>query len=223
MSIQLLNVIKYFSGLKHQIDAIKYLQDNIPADVLKEFETKFRDSSAGNSSLLVSKSQLEYIWNRSVSDFYIKELNNCLVRFDINTKSRIVHFMAQISHECGAGRWMKELSSGRQYEWRSDLGNNQAGDGSRFKGAGVIQLTGRYNYSQFAKFINDPEVMRGCDYVAEKYPFTSGGFWWHSNRMNALVDSGASCRRVSARVNGRDPANGLSDREYYFQRANTII
>lgn len=65
--------------------------------------------------------------------------------------------------------------------------------------------------------------MDGVDYVATNYPFTSAGFWWHLNGMNAFVDQGATCRQVSAKVNGRDPANGLVDRETYFARAVAAI
>ena len=114
---------------------------------------------------------------------------------------------------------MLELSSGEAYENRSDLGNTRPGDGPKYKGAGAIQLTGRYNYQRLADFIKDQDVMLGATYVAAKYPFTSAGFWWHLNGMNPICDAGASCRQVSARVNGRDPANGLADREAYFSRA----
>ena len=118
---------------------------------------------------------------------------------------------------------MKELASGDAYEGRIDLGNTQNGDGKRYKGAGFIQVTGRYNYQQFANYIKDPKVMNGVNYVAENYPFTVSGFWWMRNKMNELCDSGATSRQVSARVNGRDPANGLADREKYYKRCCEVI
>jgi hypothetical protein len=118
---------------------------------------------------------------------------------------------------------MLELASGDAYEGRQDLGNTRTGDGRRFKGSGAIQLTGRYNYQRFADYIKDPDVMDGAAYVSARYPFTSAGFWWHLNAINAFVDQGASCRQVSAKVNGRDPANGLADREAYFARAVAAI
>lgn len=71
--------------------------------------------------------------------------------------------------------------------------------------------------------MSDARIMEGHKYVAEKYPFTSAGFWWHNNRANQLVDGGASCRRISQLVNGHDPANGLADREYFFSRATAAI
>ena len=72
---------------------------------------------------------------------------------------------------------MKELASGSAYEGRKDLGNKHSGDGPRYKGAGVIQLTGRSNYQAFSDFIQDPKVMDGVDYVSMTYPFSSAGFW----------------------------------------------
>jgi predicted chitinase len=175
---------------------------------------------------LITLKQLAYVWGCDESLIKAKEveeLNSCLTKFSINTPVRIRHFIAQCSHESGGGRWMKEIASGQDYEGRKDLGNTQNGDGPRYKGAGFIQVTGRYNYQKFADFIKDPKVMNGVDYVATNYPFSVSGFWWMSNNMNQLCDSGATCRQVSARVNGRDPANGLADREKYYKRCLEII
>lgn len=168
---------------------------------------------------LVTMAQATAVFTREPSSAQLADLNACLERFSINTAQRIRHFLAQVGHESGGLRWMLELATGDAYEGRQDLGNTQAGDGRRFKGAGAIQLTGRYNYQRFADFIKDQRVMEGCGYVSTVYPFTSAGFWWHLNGINALVDQGATCRQISARVNGRDPANGLADRESYFLRA----
>lgn len=168
---------------------------------------------------LVSVAQATAVFTRAPRESQLADLNSCLQRFSINTPARMRHFLAQVGHESGGLRWMMELASGDAYEGRKDLGNTRVGDGPRYKGAGAIQLTGRYNYQRFADFIKDPAVMDGAAYVANKYPFTSAGFWWHLNGMNAYCDSGATCRQISARVNGRDPANGLADREAYYTRA----
>ena len=168
--------------------------------------------------------QLCGIWNcpiKTVAAHEVEELNQCLQRFDITTLSRMHHFMAQTGHESGGGRWKKELSDGWYLEWRDDLGNVHQGDGPKYKGAGYLQTTGRHNYERLAKFLNDPKVMDGCDYVAEKYPFTAAGFWWMDNDMNALCDQLPSVETVTRRVNGG--LNGLEDRKMYFARAQQLI
>jgi len=173
---------------------------------------------------LVTQSQAIYIFENAVTDELFKDLNEGLQKFGITDKEDIRQFLAQCAHESGGLKWLKEFATGDDYEWREDLGNNQAGDGRKFKGGGAIQLTGRANYQGFADFIGDPEIMnQGVDYVAEHYPISSAGFWWYNNNMSDFVASGATCRQVSARVNGWDPANGLADRIYYYERAKEVI
>jgi putative chitinase len=171
----------------------------------------------------ITKVQVEAVCGRAIAYDDLDDLNSCLERFEITTVARIRHFMAQIAHESGGLQWFKELASGWAYEGRQDLGNIHPGDGPKYKGAGALQLTGRYNYQKFADYIGDPRVMEGCSYVASVYPFTCSGFWWHNNKINALVDQGKSCRYISYRVNGRDPANGLQDRLNYYSKACQII
>ena len=184
------------------------------------------EKASFQTGALVTKNQLAYIWNCNenlIKDQKLMELYKCLRTFDITTQPRLRHFISQCSHESNGGRWMKEFASGNDYEGRKDLGNTQKGDGPRYKGAGFIQVTGRYNYQQFANYIKDPKVMNGVDYVSQTYPFTVSGYWWMVNKMNELCDKGATCRQVSTRVNGRDPANGLADREKYYKRCLEVI
>ena len=63
--------------------------------------------------------------------------------------------------------------------------------------------------------------MNGVSYVASKYPWTSAGYWWYSNNMNSLCDSGASVEQVTYRVNGG--YNGLESRRSYYQKACSIF
>ena len=180
-------------------------------------------SNSNHSNEIVTRQQAVSVYGRAITDKQFKDLNDCLHRFEINTLARIQHFLSQTAHESGGLRWMEELANGSAYERRRDLGNISPGDGRKFKGAGVIQLTGRYNYQKFADFIGNPKVMLGHTYVAQEYPFTSAGFWWKNNKMNALCDQGKTCRQISAKVNGRDPANGLPDRERYYKKACQVI
>ena len=182
------------------------------------------EKSSNTTTEYVTKDDLAYIWNCDkslIKDWEISELNQCLKKFNITTPARIEHFLAQTAHESGGGKYVKELASGEDYEGREDLGNTQPGDGSKYKGAGYIQLTGRANYQAFANYIKDPRVMEGVDYVSQHYPFSSAGFWWQSNGINELCDSNPTVAQVTKRVNGG--YNGLEDREMYYKRAVKVI
>jgi putative chitinase len=170
---------------------------------------------------LISKVQAEKIYGCSIQTQQLQDLNDCLKQFQINTPPRMRHFLSQTAHESGGLQWLKEIADGSAYEGKTKLGNTQPGDGPRFKGAGVIQLTGRDNYQAFANFIRDPKVMDGVDYVSMMYPFSSAGFWWHNNEMNALCDRGATVEEVTKRVNGG--LKGLADRKAYYQKACQVI
>lgn len=222
MTIKLTDVAKYFKGTKEQTEALDYLEKMTNPHVLEEFEKLWRKQP--ETPQLITKKQLAHIWNVDevwISDPIIKDLNNCLNTFRINTQPRMRHFLSQISHESGAGKWTKELASGDAYEGRSDLGNIHPGDGRKYKGGGFIQLTGRANYQAFSNFMNDPKIMDGVDYVASKYPATSAGFWWNNNTMNVMCDELPSVEAVTRRVNGG--LTGLEDRKYYYKRCCDVI
>lgn len=213
----------------HQLAALTALDQRLTPEQRQAFSDDWRAQGSPAAPAfeqrkgLVSMAQAAAVFGQEPRQSQLDDLNACLERFKINTPTRIRHFLAQVGHESGGLRWMSELASGEAYENRTDLGNTSPGDGVKYKGAGAIQLTGRYNYQKFADFIGDQNVMLGHTYVAAKYPFTSAGFWWYQNGMNAICDSGASYRQVSAKVNGRDPANGLTDRETYFARAIAVF
>lgn len=227
--INLVEAAQFFKGYPHQVKAFNDLQSKLPEDLLESFAEQYRAAPVAESEppQIVTEDQCKQIFSRDISDSQLRDLNRCLDRFAIDTPQRIRHFLAQIAHESGGLQWLEEIwgptAAQQAYEGNRNLGNTQPGDGERFKGAGAIQLTGRYNYQQFAKYIGDMRVMEGSSYVAKEYPFTSAGFWWNKNQMNKEVDQGASCRRVSRLVNGRDPANGLEDREAYFAKAIQAI
>jgi len=228
MTINFLDAIKYNKNTPEQLKAWEYLQKHVAPEILEEFAKLYRTKPPVYGMQLVSKEELAFIWGCStalIQDIEIVELNKCLKTFEITTPVRIRHFLAQISHESGGGRYKEELASGNDYEGRGDLarylGNTQSGDGPRYKGAGYIQLTGRANYQAFANYIKDPEVMSGVSYVASRYPFTSAGYWWYSNQMNILCDTNPTVDQVTLRVNGG--YNGLDDRKMYYKRCCNVI
>ena len=112
--------------------------------------------------------------------------------------------MANMMHETCNFVYMQELGSGIHYNNRSDLGNGPT-DGPKYKGAGVLQLTGKYNYQRLADDINDPKVMDGVDYVSNTYPFTSAKTWIVENDLlNICLNQGfeACCVKINGGYNG---------------------
>ena len=103
-----------------------------------------------------------YPVNQTIVNNLAQFLPKVLDDYGINTKLRISHFLAQIAHESAHFRTLEEYASGAAYEGRKDLGNVYKGDGRRYKGRGVIQLTGRANYRKYGKILgidleNHPE------------------------------------------------------------------
>ncbi len=222
---EFVNFFKYFDNKPHQVAAAKELYrylDLVSKDSESSWIKMYRDGPTegpptATNAVHITKQQLAAVWqcNESlIKDLEIDEMNQCLDMYEITTPARIRHFLSQTAHESGGGRYKKELASGEAYNNRSDLQNGPT-DGPKYKGAGYIQLTGKYNYSRLSKYLNDPRVMEGVDYVAETYPFTSAGYWWMDNKMNDLIDSGADVLAVTRRVNGG--TNGLADRQHYYE------
>lgn len=89
----------------------------------------------------------------------------------VTDKAQIAYILATTVHESGAGKYMEEFASGDAYEGRGDLGNNQAGDGKRYKGRGYVQITGRNNYTNWSKklgldLVGNPDLAKKPEIAA---------------------------------------------------------
>lgn len=176
--------------------------------------------------MLLTKDQLSTIaptLKEPKLSLYTKAINETLECYDISTPSQIAMFIAQIMHESGSCVYTKELASGKAYEDRKDLGNTQPGDGVRFKGRGLIQITGRANYTKMSEafnvdFIKNPELLETPEWAAK-----SAGWFWASRRLNdhAVTNSEAAFLIVTKRINGG--TNGLDDRKKYWNRAKLVF
>jgi putative chitinase len=159
-------------------------------------------------------------YSRSHADQFIDALNQAMDEFEINTPDRMASFLAQIGHESAQLRYVKELASGAAYEWRKDLGNTQEGDGIRFKGRGLIQITGRTNYEQCGKalgldLIAHPELLEQPVNASR-----SAGWFWKTHGLNELADAGDQAK-ITRRINGG--TNGLADRMELFEKAKKVL
>jgi putative chitinase len=154
---------------------------------------------------------------------YYNALNVKMLESGISTPIRMAHFLAQLAHESGELRYSEEIASGDAYEGRADLGNSEPGDGRRFKGRGLIQLTGRSNYEAYGK-------TRGKDYTASNKtdllandPFIAvdvSCWYWVENDLNILADKD-DIRAVTKAINGG--YNGLEDRKSKLERAKFFL
>ena len=155
-------------------------------------------------------------------DKFLPHLNDTMATFNIDTPMRQAHFLAQIAHESGSLRYVKEIASGEAYEGRKDLGNVIPGDGVRFKGRGLIQLTGRTNYKLFDDFtrheldlLNHPDRVERPDLAA-----LVAGWFWNRNKLNELADQDMFLK-ITRKINGG--YNGIEDRQQHLDRAKAVL
>lgn len=140
--------------------------------------------------------------------------------YEINSKLRIAHFMGQVTHECAGFTTTQEFASGSAYEGRKDLGNIHPGDGRRYKGRGLIQLTGRANHREFGERLGLP-LEDHPDLAAE--PVTALKIaceYWKARGINIAADMD-DLIKVTRLVNGG--LNGLEDRRKYLQKAKAAL
>ena len=143
-----------------------------------------------------------------------------LDRYNINTRLRIAHFLGQTCHESAGFRTTEEFASGAAYEGRKDLGNTQQGDGVRYKGRGLLQLTGRANYRDMGKLLKvnlEQEPLRAAEPV---FSLKIACEYWKKNNINAACDRD-DLITVTRLINGG--SNGLEDRRIYTSRAKAAI
>ncbi len=161
---------------------------------------------------------------------FVPALNAAMSKYGIITRLRVAAFIAQIGHESGQLQWVRELGSD-QYLRKYDtgtlakrLGNTPEadGDGQKYRGRGLIQITGRANYEACsealfsdARLLNTPELLEVPVYAA-----LSAGWFWQRAGLNTLSDKG-DFLTITKRINGG--TNGLADRETLYERALKVL
>lgn len=162
---------------------------------------------------------------RTRADVFLPYLNRYMAKYGISTRMRVCHFLAQIAHESGELRYTKELASGAEYDTGRKaqlLGNTpqKDGDGQRYKGRGLIQITGRANYKQISDatgidFYNHPDWLE-----LPQWATMSACWWWNNRGLNAMADRD-ELTNITKKINGG--TNGLQDRLMYLGRAKKVI
>jgi putative chitinase len=165
-------------------------------------------------------------------------LNKYMDKYGVNTPNRVLAFLSQVGHESGGLKYTQEIASGSAYEGRTDLGNIYAGDGVKYKGRGLIQLTGRENYQKMSEkigkdLIKNPQLVEQPDLATEV-----SVIFWKDRKRNGLtlnewadkydlsqpIDSVANkniLENITRAINGG--VNGLTDRLERLMNGVTVI
>lgn len=161
---------------------------------------------------------------------WLPYINDACAAFDISTPQRVAAFLAQVSHESGGFRWIRELwgptPAQARYEGRADLGNTEPGDGKLFMGRGLIQVTGRANYCHVRDGLRDagfdapdfeesPQRMENMQWAA-----MSAAFFWQKHGLNELADAG-DFEHITRRINGG--LNGQANRVEIWAAAKKAV
>jgi putative chitinase len=141
-------------------------------------------------------------------DRFYEPIKLAMSKYGIDNKYRIAAFLATICHESGSLRYVRELASGEAYEGRQDLGNTEEGDGKRFLGRGLVQLTGRANYAEISRaldynFLSNPEALEKPGAAS-----LSAGWFWSTRNLNRPADIEAFLK-IQIKVNGKNRETGL--------------
>ncbi|NYH98652.1 glycoside hydrolase family 19 protein [Cupriavidus plantarum] len=151
-------------------------------------------------------------------------VNPVLSERGILLPARVAAWIAQVGHESLGVTCTREIwgptASQMRYEGRADLGNVQPGDGKRFLGRGLIQLTGRANYRACGLALGMD--LEGAPAILETDALAarSAAWFWDSRNLNALADSGDFVA-LTRRINGG--LNGLEDRRERWDRARRVL
>ncbi len=187
-------------------NTLRLLQENIPSEFT---EDKFK-------AIMIHASRSNVIK-------YFNALKKAMTVNRIDTPLRMAHFLAQIGHESGDLKYSEEIASGSNYEGRIDLGNTEQGDGVRFKGRGLIQLTGRANYEAYGKDRNKDYVSENNNQLIASDPYLAvdvACWFWTKHLLNEIADTD-NIVKITNVINGGE--NGLEDRKKRLARAKFFL
>ncbi len=159
---------------------------------------------------------------------FLPHLNRYMAEFGIDTPSRKAAFLAQVAHESGGFQYLRELGNDAYLEKydtgpiAARLGNTPAddGDGQKYRGRGLIQITGTENYRRCGAGLNIDLLARPHLLEEPQYAVASACWFWASRGLNSLADQGKFIS-ITKRINGG--TNGLPERIMYHDRAKKAL
>lgn len=213
-------------------------------DIISETKTTTRQATvseikveSGHKEIpcVVTKEQLLSIYSISsiVAERWINYINKALDYANCNTHKRRAAFLSQVGHESGNLKYVKELwgPTAQQLKYEgttlgTKLGNVKIGDGYKYRGRGLIQITGRYNYKiTYQGLIKDFPETPNFELYPEKleeilYASLSAAFYWNKNNLNSHADNGDFVG-LTKKINGG--ITGLRPRQELYNKALSIL
>jgi putative chitinase len=181
---------------------------------------------------------------------YVEPLIKVFKTYEINTPLRQAHFLAQVGHESGGFNFTKEnlnysadallkvfpkyfnadsaasharnpqMIANRVYANRMGNGDVVSNDGFNYRGRGLIQLTGKTNYTAFSKSVG-LDLTKVVPYLeTPEGAAMSAGWFWDTNKLNAKADTD-NIQSVTKTINGG--THGIDDRMAILARAKTAL
>lgn len=180
---------------------------------------------------------------------WLDGLNKCFDKYSINTPERQACFLAQVMHESGGFKFLSEnlnysanalmrtwssrfpdIDTAEKYAnnpekiankvYAGRMGNIEEGDGWKYRGRGLIQLTGRENYANFGLNAG-VDVLSNPDLLATpEYATLSAGWYWNKRNLNELADK-MDIEGITKKINGG--LNGIEDRKARTQKVLAVL
>lgn len=148
---------------------------------------------------MITVDQLAHAWSIPLekASTLAEALRPALLQFNINTPARIAMFLANVGHESGRGKYQREIwgPTRAQLSYQGRMGNLRPGDGRKYMGRGLMQLTGATNYLHFREamrallgagtpdFVQSPELVE-----SPKWSAFAAGWYWSTNNLNRFAD-----------------------------------
>lgn len=184
------------------------------------------------------------------ADVFVPHLNKAMQKYGITSRKEKAAFLANLAHESGGFKYVKELwgptPEQKRYErdfkqpWNKDdprngkafeLGNDTEGDGSKFRGRGLIQTTGKRNYQRVSRalfgddrLLKNPELLEVPEYAA----LSAVWFWADKKLGQYCTEDWVKAnpkenwfKKVVKGINGG--YNGLEERQHYYDIAFSVL
>jgi len=198
---------------------------------------------------MMAQITIEKLKSLGLEDKWLDGINNCFDKYSINTPERQSCFLAQVMHESGGFKFLSENlnysaaalmrtwgsrfpdnDTAEKFEHNPEkiankvysgrMGNIEEGDGWKYRGRGLIQLTGRENYANFGHnvgvdFLSNPDLL-----TTPEYATLSAGWYWNKRNLNELADK-MDVEGITKKINGG--VNGLEDRKARTQKVLAIL